>query len=498
MVVHMTPLRLLTAEEVRAVYRQGEDAVVGLYGELAALVRGLESRVQALEDQLAKNSRNSSKPPSSDGFRKPKPGGLRTPSGKKAGAQPGHPGHTLKAVEKPKHVEVHRVSRCQRCQAGLTAVTAADYERRQVFDLPSVQVEVTEHRAEIKQCPHCGQVNTAEFPPDVTQPVQYGPRIKAQMVYFNQYHHVPVERTAEIIADLYEQTIGNGTVVEASAEMAAQVAPVNGAIKEHLKQAAAPVCFDETGMRVVEKLHWVHVASTPMVTYLEVNTHRGTKAHDEIGILPQRQGWVMHDDYSSYYRYGNARHASCNSHHLRELLFIQERYAQSWAEQTVQLLREIKAIVDAAKEAGQTALPPQQIANFEHRYRALLAQGFQANPPLDAEDSPKRGRPKQSPARNLLDRLQKHESAVLAFMYDFNVPFDNNQAERDLRMVKLKQKVSGCFRTREGAKVFCHIRGYISTARKNGHNVLDALCLALLGTPFQPACVVSAHAISAA
>jgi len=488
----MQPVHLLTPEEVRALYHQGEEAVVAAYAELVVVIRGLEGRVQDLEDQQAKNSQNSHKPPASDGLQKPKPHGLRTSSGKHVGAQPGHPGHTLAAVAEPDHIVVHPVVACQGCHAGLAAVAVDSYARRQVFDLPPVRVEVTEHQAEIKQCPQCGQVNTAAFPADVTQPVQYGPALKAQMVYFNAYHHIPVARTGELLADLYGAALGDGTIVAASAEVAAQIAPVTTASKTYLAQTPAAVGFDETGVRVAKKLHWIHVASTAQVTYLEVNAHRGRKAHDQIGILPTRRGWTLHDDYPSYYRYTQAHHAACNAHHLRELLFLLERYPQPWIEPLLQLLLEIKAQVAAAKQAGHTALPPDQLAAFERRYRELVEQGCQANPLVaPAPGAPRRGRPKQSPARNLLDRLHHHERAVLAFMYDFNVPFDNNQAERDLRMVKLKQKVSGGFRTTDGAQCFCRIRSYVATARKNGQSVLAALRLALLGTPFRPACLPS-------
>jgi transposase len=484
----MTASSLPTPEEIRTIYRQGEEPVVAAFEHLVTVIRDLEAKVQALEDQLAKHSRNSHKPPSSDGPKKPGQRGLRQPSGKKIGAQPGHAGHTLRAVERPDHVRVYRVAQCQGCQASLTDIPARGYARRQVFDIPPVRLEVTEHQAEVKRCPHCGQETTAAFPADVTQPVQYGPAIQAQMVYFNQYHHIPVKRTGEILADLYAQPVGNGTVVDASAQVAEQVKPVNTGIKAHLVQTAEPVHLDETGARVEEKLAWIHVASTPHLTHLELNAYRGSKAHDEIGILPNRTGPVVHDDYASYYQYPAARHAACNAHHLRELFFIQERYQQPWAADLAHLLLEIKHTVETAQHAGQTALPPEQIADFERRYQALIDQGYAATPPPVVETGgPKpRGRPQQSPARNLLDRLDKHQRAVLAFMYDFKVPFDNNQAERDLRMVKLKQKVSGCFRTKDGAKTFCEIRSYISTARKNGQSILDALRLALIGTPFQP------------
>jgi len=241
------------------------------------------------------------------------------------------------------------------------------------------------------------------------------------------------------------------------------------------------------------------VASTQTVTYLELNQRRGSQAYEVIGILPKRTDYVVHDDYSSYFRYAHVRHATCNAHHLRELIFLLERYHAPWTEMLVQLLLNIKQTIQTVQEAGHRALSAQQIADFEHRYHTLIEQGYQANPPLVRDpDGPKqRGKPKQSPARNLLDRLSKYQRAVLAFMYDFKVPFDNNLAERDLRMVKLKQKVSGCFRTDTGGQTFCAIRSYISTARKNDLNVLDALIMALNGNPFSPSCVrahVALHA----
>jgi transposase len=356
------------------------------------------------------------------------------------------------------------------------------------FDLPPVRVAVTEHRAEIKCCPQCGAVNTAAFPADVTQPVQYGSRLKAQLVYFNQYHHIPVDRTCEIIADLYQQPVADGTVVTAAAHVAAQVRPVMTAIQAHLVQTPETVHLDETGLRVAEKLHWVHVASTARLTYLLHHARRGAQAHAAVGILPKRTGRVMHDDYPSYWQGTAALHATCNAHHLRELRFLAERYQQTWATDLAQLLCQVNQAVADAKQAARVTLTPAQLAEFERRYQELLDQGYQANLlPSPTSNAPlPRGRPKQSPARNLLERLRQHQAAVLAFMYDFNVPFDNNQAERDLRMVKLKQKVSGCFRSDEGATIFCRIRSYISTARKHGQPVLQALHLAVLGTPFWP------------
>jgi transposase len=481
---------LPTPGEIHAAYQQGETAIQALFENQAELIRELEARIQALEDQIAKNSQNSSKPPSSDGLTKPAPKSLRQSSGKPSGGQQGYVGHRLEPVDKPQHFEAHPVMQCCHCHADLSGVEASQVDKRQVFDVPPMALEVTEHQAEVKTCPLCGCVNHGEFPVDVTQPTQYGPRVRAQMVYFNIYHFVPLERTAEIISELYQQPVSEGTVFAAAIELAEQVAPSNEQIKEYLVETEKPAHFDETGARGNGHLEWLHSASTEQVTYYAIHPKRGSEAMDAIDILPRRTGWSIHDAWQPYLKYTEAQHGLCNAHLVRELVFLIERHAQKWAKDFLALLLNMKQKVDSAKSQGQTTLSELQVAAFEVCYDAIIERGRRANPPPVRQPN-QRGRLKQSPARNLLNRLINHPDKVMAFVYDFDVPFDNNLAERDIRMVKVQQKVSGSFRSTEGANVFCQVRSYISTARKNGQRVLDALYWAFIGLPYLPAFITA-------
>ena len=480
----MEPFQLPSDDEIRAAYREGEEAVIALFRKTAGV---LAARIQALEDRVAKNSHNSGKPPSSDRLSKPAPKSQRKRHGRKSGGQLGHEGHTLKAVAHPEHVQIHPVKRCHHCQASLDEVGATGVEKRQVFDLPPIRVEVTEHQTEIKRCPHCGADTQANFPKGVTQPVQYGPEIKAVAVYLNQYQMLPLERVSETFADVFGHTLAEGTILAAGKEVAEETQAVMGAIRQHLREKEAVVHFDETGTHISGKLHWFHSASTAHLTYYATHAKRGKEASDEIGILPGLQGRAVHDGWKTYFRYATIRHALCNVHHLRELTFLEERYPQGWEPQMKALLLEIKRTIDQVRDQ-QLGLSSLQLADFELRYNALIEQGLEANslsPP--PEDQPKkRGRTAKSPPRNLLERLQEHKEAVLAFMHDFKVPFDNNQAERDIRMMKVKLKVSGGFRSKAGAEMFCTVRAYLSTARKNGQRMLDVLRLAFDGKPYCP------------
>jgi len=467
------------------------DLIIGYSQQQVEIIRQQQetigqqaSLIQSLQDQLARNSQNSSTPPASDGLKKkPHPQSLRQ-SQKKKGGQIGHQGRTLEAVEQPDHIQIHPVSECERCHTSLEQVAVEAYQKRQVFDIPPVRVEVTEHQVEIKPCPQCGHRNQAEFPAEVTQVVQYGSGLKAQVAYFNNYHVIPLERTTEIFADLYNHPISERLVEQINGRLAEAVNPANQVIKQQLLEAAV-LNFDETGLRVEGKLHWLHVASTATLTYYQVHQKRGSKAMDEINILPQFSGTAVHDHWKSYFTYKNSAHSLCNAHHLRELTFVGQQYAQDWAAEMITLLLDIKQAVAKVK-SPQNQLEPQKIAEFEQRYDDIIANGLAVNPPPPKPKN-KKGPLKQSPPKNLLDRLKAYKPEVLAFMYDFRIPFDNNQAERDARMMKVKQKVSGTFRTKSGADRFCAIRGYISTARKNGQGVMAALQSALAGNPFIPA-----------
>ena len=478
-----------TREAILAIYAKGPDAVVAFIEKLLAeihdlkqIVKNQEERIVVLERQLNQDSHNSNKPPSTDGLKR-NTTSLRTKSDRPSGGQDGHTGKTLLMVETPDEVITHRVSRCRRCDSSLEHTPTKAFEKRQVFDIPPMDIEVTEHQSEIKDCPQCGATTTAPFPESVTKAVQYGSRLKSASVYLMQQHIVPFHRTTELLNDLFGCKITEGSLQNWNREAYQALEPVEASVKEQLHQAPI-VNVDETGIFCESKLHWLHVASTPLLTHYALDQKRGKEATDRIDILPHVQGRIIHDFWEPYLRY-DCLHGFCNSHILRELTMTFEQYDQQWAHDLIEhLIRIQKKVLDDS--LSKNALHPQTLRRYKQTYDAIVHRGLRINRRKGASPH-KRGQTKQSKARNLLERLRDHRDEILAFMYDFQVPFTNNLAERDLRMVKVKQKVSGTFRSRAGADYFCRIRGYISTVKKNGRNVFDALVNAFSGHPFIPA-----------
>ena len=468
----------MSKNKLRAIFEAGFEAVYSLVKKQSEEISALKKRIKALEDRLGKNSTNSSKPPSSDWPKKRK--NLRKRSDKAPGGQKGHKGHNLKMVENPDYTEIHQLDTCNSCGCSLKATAPTGYKRRQVFELPPIEVEVTEHRAEEKTCPHCGANNQASFPDGITQPAQYGPRIKAILTYLNQYQLIPYQRLSELFYDLFGHSLSQGTLVNTNRTCFEALKISEEAIKD--KIISSPVVhFDETGLYTEGKICWLHVASTEDLTYYAPHPKRGKKATDDIGILPNFYGIAVHDFWATYFKY-DCGHALCNAHHLRELKGIEDFYDQKWATDMALLLVKIKKAVDKSSEVlGK--LDKKRLDSFKGSYDKIISQGLAQNPPV-REGPKKRGRVKKSKAANLLYRLKDYWEETLSFMYNFEIPFDNNLAERDVRMTKVQQKISGTFRSSDGAKTFCRIRGYISTARKNSLSVIDAIQAAFEGNPF--------------
>ena len=481
---------MLSREEILAIYESGPEAVVALVqrllaqqAELVQQVQTLTARVQELESRLNKDSHNSHQPPSSDGLAKlPRRRSRRQRSGKASGGQPGHPGTTLMQVEHPDQVVTHQAAACQQCGASLETARVVARERRQVFELPPIRPVVIEHQVLHQCCPKCQQVTAGAFPLDVTQPVQYGPELKALAVYLHEYQHLPLERTQEFFDDVIHIPLSEGTLANARATCAERLEPVETAIKEAVTGAAV-VNFDETGTRIEGKTRWLHVAGTLDWTYYAVHAKRGPAAMDAIGILPAFRGTAVHDAWGGYFTY-DCGHSLCNVHLLRDLTAAGEATGQTWPQRLSVLLLEIKATVEHARQTGQAQLSTACRDDFIQHYQSLIRQGLRANPP--PKPTGKRGRPANGPTRSLLLRMQARQSAVLAFMHDFRVPFSNNLAERDVRMAKVRQKIGGGFRSWRGAEIFCRIRGYLSTMRKQGQNPLAALSTVFAGHPLMP------------
>ena len=459
-------------EQLLALYNQGPDAVIALIEMLYKTINAHEKRIKHLEDILEKDSHNSSKPPSTDGFKKPKKQtkNLRRKSGKKPGGQPGHKGTTLKQVANPDHTIHYPCKGSCHCGRNLLDQSVTGHIKRQVFDIPPLKISVTEHQADIVRCT-CGSIHIADFPPSILNDVQYGENIKAFSTYLMNYQLLPYERTQELFNDIFDVSLSQGTLASINKRAGTLLDKTTDTIKENLMLSDV-VHFDESGFYINGERQWIHTAGTSDLTYYDFHHKRGHKAMDAIGILPKFTGRAIHDHFSSYFQY-DCDHGLCNAHHLRELIFIEERYNQPWAQKLREHLLTIKDAVENAKSLGKTKLSRDVLKKYRTTYKRIIRQGLKANPP--PPKSGKRGKTAQGKPRNLLNRLNDFANETLAFMYDFNVPFDNNLAERDIRMIKLQQKISGCFRSETGALNFCKIRSYISTVRKKGENVLQAL-----------------------
>ncbi len=437
----------------------------------------LEKRITDLERQLAKNSSNSSKPPSSDGFKKGKKKrtkSLRKKGEKKNGGQTGHEGYTLRQSGNPDFVIDCAAPDVCSCGCHLRSVPSDGFNKRQVFDIPPVTMNITEYRSEFKQCPKCGKRVLGQFPSNVNAPVQYGERVKSLVIYLMRYQFIPMQRTTELFEDFFGQRLSEGTIDTILKSFGKKVSGWYQDIRKSLRSFSL-LHFDETGMRIDGRRRWIHSAGNENITLYHMSDKRGQIAMNEMNILPHFNGIAVHDGYKSYFKYDQCDHSLCNAHHLRELTFIHEVEKESWAKKMIKLLLNIHKKVQKEKVLNRTSLAYEQIDKYREKYRNIIESGFALHSKCVDDAPPKRGRKKQPPGKNLLDRLKLFEDEVLRFMNNFSVPFDNNQAERDIRMVKLQEKISGCLRTIDGAKVFVETRSYISSMRKQQKPILDAL-----------------------
>jgi len=471
-----------TREELIDMARSDPEAMADLVLELRETLETLEAKIASLE----MNSRNSSKPPSSDKGNftgAPKKKARRRKSRRKPGGRKGHKGHTLEQVENPDKIVEHSLpagARCPKCGLPLDAEgnCAGGFERRQVFDFPPPPpLVVTEHRAEKRVCGGCGTTVRAAFPEGVAAPVQYGPGVRAAALYFGGENHIPYHRLARIFADFFGCELSIGTLANFVAGAGDKARKAAAFIKRGVEKAAA-AHFDETGFRVLAKRLWLHTASTESLTCYHVDEKRGAEAMRNFDVFAKFRGTAVHDYYRSYYQFDGFTHALCNAHLIRELVFLEEKLDQPWAAKMIELLLEAKKLrdrEDARQPGARRVIGKKTRKRIRAKYFAIVRQGRRANPEPEAPPPGTRGRPKRGKPLNMLDRLEHRYDEIMGFFERRGVPFDNNQAERDIRMMKLHDKISGTFRSMKHARAFCNLRSVISTARKQDCNVMQTL-----------------------
>ena len=458
-----------------------KQALLGLIKKdpeaVVELLLDLMERVEKLEQKLATNSRNSSKPPSSDGYNKPKPKSLRKKGRRKSGGQPGHGGKTLEFSKDPDRIIKHTLLRCPISGESFTEKDIVNIIKRQVFDLPEPKLLVDEHW--IYQYRNSSdRIVTAEVPEGVSAPVQYGKRFQSWLVYLSDYQLVPLNRIRQICTDLYGYSVSEDTILKARKQCYEHLEGFERQVKEMLGKCAIAHA-DETGLKISSKNHWLHTLCNERYTFLGIHPKRGYEALEDFGILERFSGRLVHDCWSAYFRLKNCKHSLCNAHLIRELLFAEEELKQPWAKKMKQLLQDGYDY----RKASQGDVANKSKHSWHVRYGRIIAEGYRENPQID--DPPgakkKRGRTKKTKSRNLLERMDKYRDEILAFLWDAQIPFSNNQAEQDVRMVKVKQKISGGFRTIQNAEIFARIRSYISTQHKQGVRAWEALAKAFDG-----------------
>jgi transposase len=438
-----------------------------------------------LKEQLGMNSQNSSKPPSTDGFNKPQPKSLRKPSGKKAGGQTGHKGSGLKLMKKPDETYDHYPDSCKSCPklqecSALYKISSTRYE----YDIV-LETKLICHQQYACTCPM--QENRkikGTFPDSIKSSMQYGDNLRAFVVTLNTSGMIAIKRLHDILEGTFNIPISTGTISNIVSSMSEKLDPALSWIKDQVTRSEV-VHFDETSVPIDKKNHWIHCSSTSKLTHLTVEKKRGKEGIASSDVLPKFNGIAIHDCWPSYFQFSNVTHGLCDTHLIRELTGIFENNPeQTWADEMIKHLYLMKLYKDNYIHNGFSEMKPLYLKFFLDKYDEIIIRALEMNP-LPEVIKAKRGRPAKGKVRALIDRLLTHKASVCLFITDFKVPFTNNQAERDIRMTKVKKKIAGTFRTTDGANTFIKVTSYISTLAKNGVGTFNAILEAIKGNSVQ-------------